>query len=108
MDKTSQAGAAKLNRAARAAIGWSPAAHRTACAAVVLLCLFGATACSHPKPTPSQAPGTSSLGAGQFQQQQGGSQDGVPPCGGSLPPLGTPQVPSGHPSTSLPPLGSGS
>jgi hypothetical protein len=44
MDKTSQAGAAELNRAAPAATGWSPAVWRAACAAAALVCLLSVSA----------------------------------------------------------------
>lgn len=73
-------------------------------ALTVGLCLFGASACGHSKdPGTGQSvtsvPSNGSPGSNQAQPQQ----EGTP--GGSLPSLGTPFTPSGHPSTSLPPLG---
>jgi hypothetical protein len=109
MDNARRAGVADSYPATAAATGWSPAARRAACAAAVLACLLGVTACRPSTASPGIGTGTgspdsNSPGAGQVQQPQQCGQPQVPKDpSGSLPPLGSPFVPK-DPSASLPSL----
>ena len=109
MDNARRAGVADSYPATAAATGSSPAARRAACAAVVLVCLSGVTACRPSTASPGTgtgtgSPGSNSPGAGQVQQPQQCGQPQVPKDpSASLPPLGSPFVPK-DPSASLPPL----
>jgi hypothetical protein len=88
------------------AAGLSSAARRTLATLVAALLVLGATGCRKHKSEPSPASGSSGNSPSTLQVQP--SQQGGP-SGGSLPSMGTPFQPSGHPSVSLPPLsGSGS
>ena len=109
MDNARWAGAADSYPATAAATRRSPAARRAACAAVVLVCLSGVTACRPSTASPGTgrgtgSPGSHTPGAGQVQQPQQCGQPQVPKDpSASLPPLGSPFVPK-DPSASLPPL----
>jgi hypothetical protein len=94
-----------MAHAPRAARLWS-ATPQMLCAVVAVLLVLGATSCRKHQSQPSPASGSSSNSSSTLQVQP--SQRGGP-SGGSLPSMGTPFQPSGHPSVSLPSLpGSGS
>ena len=106
MDNARRAGVADSYPATAAATGWSPAARRAACAAAVLVCLLGVTACRPSTASPGTGTGTDSPGSntpGAGQPQQCGQPQVPKDPSASLPPLGSPFVPK-DPSASLPPL----